>query len=109
MNNQTAIARKLRNNLTEAEKKLWYYLKDLHHQGVKFRRQQPIGNYFVDFVCLQYKLIIKVDGGQHFHNKNDKIRDNWLKQEGYKVLRYWNNEILENIDAVIEKILLNCK
>ncbi|HYV33543.1 MAG TPA: DUF559 domain-containing protein [Candidatus Limnocylindria bacterium] len=103
MNNQTTIARKLRNNLTEAEKKLWYYLRK-ESLGQKFRRQQAIGPYYVDFVSLDKKLIVEADGGQHFDSADDKARDEFLKKEGFTVLRFWNNEILENIEGVLTKI-----
>lgn len=66
MINQAEIARKLRKNLTETEKKLWYYLRSYRKQGIKFRRQHPLGPYFVDFVCLNKKLIVELDGGQHY-------------------------------------------
>lgn len=105
MNSKTAIARQLRNNLTEAEKKLWYYLRSYRKQGIKFRRQQPIGHYFPDFICLAYKLIIELDGGQHFESQADKIRDEWFRKEGFTVLRFWDNEVTENIEGVLEKIL----
>ncbi len=109
MNHRTILARELRNNLTEAEKKLWYYLKSYRKKGIKFRRQQPIGPYFPDFVCLDKKIIVELDGGQHFASKNDKIRDDWFKREGFIVLRFWNNEVLKNIEGVVSKILENCK
>ena len=103
MNPRTEIARKLRNNLTEAEKKLWYYLR-ANNLGEKIRRQQPIGPYFVDFVCLKKYLIIEIDGGQHNESAADRIRDNFLTKEGFRVLRFWNNEVLENTEAVLEQI-----
>ena len=103
--NLTGIARILRNNLTEAEKYLWYMLRSKNLKGLKFRRQQPIGKYIVDFVCFENKLIIEVDGGQHAtDNLSDTIRDKWLGNHGFHVLRFWNNEILENRSAVLEKI-----
>jgi very-short-patch-repair endonuclease len=103
MIDKTTIARKLRKNLTEEEKKLWYHLR-LRNLGVKFRRQVPIGKYIVDFACLNRKLIIEIDGGQHLENKKDSIRDDWLESKGFKVLRFWNNEVFENIESVLEKI-----
>lgn len=109
MSPKTVIARRLRNNLTGAEKKLWYYLRSYRKQGIKFRRQQPIGPYFPDFVCLAYKLIVELDGGQHFESRKDKIRDEWFKKEDYTVLRFWDNEIFENIEGVVEKVLKHCK
>lgn len=99
----TAAARKLRNNLTEAEKYLWYILR-AENLGDKFRRQALIGEYIVDFVCYEKKVIIEIDGGQHADSRNDKIRDEWLRMQGFTVLRFWNNEVLENREAVVEKI-----
>lgn len=99
----TPIARKLRNNLTDAEKHLWYVLR-ANNLGLKFRRQEPIGNYIVDFIYYEKKLIIEIDGGQHFDSTDDKIRDEWLRSQGFIVLRFWNNEVLENRDGAVEKI-----
>lgn len=97
-------AKELRNNLTEAEKYLWYVLR-VKNLGVKFRRQVIIGNYIVDFICFERRLIIELDGGQHADNKQDKIRDEWLEERGYRVLRFWNNEVLGNRGGVMEKIV----
>lgn len=101
---QTAIARKLRNNLTEAEKHLWYILR-AENLGYKFRRQAQIGNYFADFVCYEKKLIIEIDGGQHAESQKDKIREEWLTTQGFKVLRFWNNEVMGNREDVVQKII----
>jgi len=96
-------ARALRSNLTNAEKFLWQRLRLRQLDGRKFRRQRPVGPYIVDFVCLEVKLIIEVDGGQHSDNKvYDGKRDHWLKSQGYRVLRFWNNEVLSNIEGVME-------
>lgn len=100
----TSTARKLRNNLTDAESRLWYVLR-LNNIGVKFRRQVQIGNYIVDFVCFEKKLVLEIDGGQHANSPQDKQRDKWLESQGFKVLRFWNNEVLENRDGVVEKII----
>ena len=98
-------ARALRSNLTDAEQFLWQRLRYRQIEGHKFRRQRPVGPYIVDFVCLEVKLIIEVDGGQHSDNKTyDMVRDRWLEEEGYRVLRFWNNEVLKNIEGVIEII-----
>jgi len=78
-------------------------------QGLKFRRQQPIDNYIVDFVCFENRIIIEVDGGQHAAENNKDIeRDTYLQRNGFKVLRFWNNEVLRNIDGVLEVIRENC-
>jgi very-short-patch-repair endonuclease len=99
----TENARALRNNPTEAEKHLWYMLR-LKNLGVKFRRQSAIGCYIVDFVCFKKSLVIEIDGGQHANSEKDKIRDKWLKEEGFEVLRFWNHDVLKNREGVIEKI-----
>ena len=78
-------------------------------EGLKFRRQQPIDNYIVDFVCFENRLIIEVDGGQHAAESNkDRERDFYLQQFGFKVLRFWNNEVLQNTKAVLEIIREKC-
>ncbi len=104
------VSKKLRNNMAEAEKQLWYLLRERYLNGFKFRRQQPIGKYVADFVCFENKLVIEIDGGQHMESRiEDNKRDEWLRKEGYRVLRFWNNDILENREAVISKILEYCK
>jgi very-short-patch-repair endonuclease len=107
--NFTDRARKLRKNSTDAERLLWKYLKAKQIFGLKFRRQEQIGFYIVDFVCYEASLIVEADGGQHSVNReNDEERTNWLNTQGFKVLRLWNNEILTNIDGVLENILKEC-
>jgi len=96
--------RQLRKNMTEAEHVLWFRLRSHQVEGHKFRRQHPIGHYVVDFVCLERRLIVEVDGSQHMDNPNDEIRTRWLEREGYKVLRFWDNEVLMETDAVMEVI-----
>jgi very-short-patch-repair endonuclease len=90
--------------MTEAEKKLWYKIRN-KQLGVKFRRQQPIGRYIVDFVCFNQKPIIEIDGGHHFSSKKDKSRDLWFKNQERKILRFWNNTVLRNIDGVLHEII----
>ena len=102
------IAKILRRSQTDAEKLLWKHLKAKQMEGLKFRRQQPIGNYVIDFICLEQSLAIEVDGGQHADNKKDEERDVWLKAEGFKVLRFWNNEVFTNMKGVLEVIRENC-
>jgi very-short-patch-repair endonuclease len=88
---------------------LWYYLRAKRLCSLKFKRQQPIGNYIVDFVCLEKKIIIELDGSQHLQNEEyDKKRDDWLKGLGYQVLRFNNIEFFENKEAVVEFILEKC-
>jgi len=103
----THLARQLRKNQTSQEDKLWYWLRAKHFSSLKFRRQYLIGNYIVDFCCPKKKLVIEVDGGGHNEIrqiKADKVRDEWLRSQGFKVLRIWNNEIDENLDGVLEEI-----
>ena len=102
--NKIAIAQKLRNNSTDTEKYLWKYLRGRQLEEFKFRRQHPIGKYIVDFINLERKIIIEVDGGQHLENKKDKLRDKWLEEQGYEVLRFWDNEVITNIEGVMESI-----
>jgi very-short-patch-repair endonuclease len=97
-------ARKLRKNLTEAEQRLWRSLRLRQVAGVKFRRQQPVGPFIVDFVCFELRLIVEVDGGQHSENAYDESRSRWLETQGYAVVRFWNNEVLANTDAVLRSI-----
>ncbi len=77
--------------------------------GLKFRRQQPIGNYIVDFVCFENKLIIELDGSQHIDDKDkDNERDGWLNSQGFTVIRYWNNDVISNINGVLEHLVEVC-
>ena len=98
--------RELRNNPTDAERYLWSRLNRSQLCGCKFRRQQPIGKYIADFVCFEKNLIIELDGGQHSDTRiYDKARDKWLKDEGFVVLRFWNNEVMQNIDGVADVVM----
>jgi very-short-patch-repair endonuclease len=102
---QKTRARELRKNMTEAERTLWRHLRLRQFSGYKFRRQQPIGKYIVDFVCLEKKLIIEVDGGQHSEQIDyDYKRDGWLRKEGFRVLRFWDNQVLKETEVVKEVI-----
>jgi len=103
----TQRARNLRQQSTPAEKQLWRYLHGKKLEGTKFRRQQPIGKYIVDFVSFSHKLIIEVDGGHHAEPREqarDQQREAWLQEQGFTVLRFWNNEVLQNTEGVIETI-----
>ena len=100
----TQTARELRNNPTEAEKYLWYMLR-FKNLGVKFRRQAVIGSYIVDFVCFKKKVIIEADGGQHADSQADKVRDLWFREQGFKIIRFWNYDILGNRDGVLQRIV----
>ena len=97
--------RNLRRNSTEVERYLWRYLRRNQLEGFKFRRQQPIGRYIVDFVNFKRKIVIEVYGGQHaIGNTKDRKRDKWLREEGFEVLRFWDNDVLKNIEGVLEVI-----
>lgn len=99
---RTSLAQKLRRNQTEAEKKIWSLLRN-SQAGYKFRRQFPIDPYIVDFICVDKKLVIEIDGGQHTEEK-DQARDAFLKAKGYRILRFWNNEVLDNNEGVAQVI-----
>ena len=105
---QTIVnARALRKNQTPQESKLWYCLRSKRFQGFKFRRQFPVGPYIVDLCCFKEKLIIELDGGQHNESGSlayDATRDSFLRSQGYRVLRIWNNEVTNNLEGVLEKI-----
>ncbi|MEE8187916.1 MAG: endonuclease domain-containing protein [Kiloniellales bacterium] len=99
-------SRRLRRDATQAEKLLWSRLRDRQLGGAKFRRQNPLGPYVVDFFCLKLGLVIELDGGQHaVQAERDQRRDRWLESEGYRVLRFWNHEVMGNIDGVLQRIL----
>ena len=92
--------------MTDCEYRLWYYLRARRFQGCKFRRQVPLGPYIVDFLCEKSRLIVEVDGGQHAERvRHDAARSEWLVAQGYRVLRFWNNDVLENIEGVLETLL----
>jgi very-short-patch-repair endonuclease len=99
-------ARELRRDSTDAERRLWSALRDRGLRGYRFRRQHPIGHYIVDFACTQHRLIVEADGGQHADNEADRRRTASLEGEGWRVIRFWNNDALANTDGVVEAILL---
>src|SRR5690242_16569099 len=101
---KTERARRLRANSTKAELRLWRHLRARTLMGHKFVRQEPVGPYIVDFVCREQRLVIEVDGGQHATDKRDAIRDRWLAEHRYRVLRFWNNDVLGNTEGVLETI-----
>ena len=99
----------LRNNTTDVERLLWRRLRNSQLEGVKFRRQQPIEAYIVDFVSSGKKIVIELDGGQHSENSDyDKHKDACLSANGFTVLRFWNNDVIENIEGVLEVIRAHC-
>jgi very-short-patch-repair endonuclease len=109
MHDLISLSRTLRKRQTDAENLIWRHLRRKQVEGLRFRRQHPIGKYIVDFVCLEKQLILEIDGGQHaIEIDKDRDRDKWLLAEGYKILRFWNNEVFENLPGVLETIRLNC-
>jgi len=99
-------ARALRKNLTDAEKRLWRELRHVQLDGLKFRRQAPIGPFIGDFVCFERKLIVELDGGQHAERvAQDEARTTWLASQGFRVVRFWNCEVFEDLDAVLQVIV----
>jgi very-short-patch-repair endonuclease len=102
---QNRLQRGLRNSMTDAERRLWQCLRQRQMGGFKFRRQHPYGDYILDFVCLEAMLVIEVDGGQHMENQGlDAVRTASLNAAGFRVLRFWNNEVLQNTEIVKESI-----
>ncbi len=93
-------ARRLRRDFTEAERALWRILRDRRFAGFKFRRQVPFRNYILDFVCYESRVVVEVDGGQHADSSADQLRDKTLVREGFRVVRYWNNDVLSNPEGV---------
>ena len=104
MPDQREFASALRSNATDAERVLWQWLRSKQIEGMRFRRQHPIGRYFADFACVEAKLIVEVDGGQHNESTHDGLRDAWLSAEGWTVLRFWNSEVLGNLEGVLQAI-----
>jgi very-short-patch-repair endonuclease len=101
---KTDRSRRLRRSSTDAESRLWNRLRSRAIKGHKFVRQEPIGRYVVDFVCREQRLVIEVDGSQHADSPLDSVRDRWLHDHNYRVLRFWNNDVLLNIEGVLETI-----
>jgi very-short-patch-repair endonuclease len=98
---QRRRARELRSRMTDAERKLWFALRDRRFAGFKFRRQVPIGPFIADFVCFEARLVIEVDGGQHADSAQDRRRDRWLAANKFRVMRFWNNEVRPNLEGVM--------
>ena len=102
----TILARNLRRSQSDAERILWSRLRRSQLNGVRFRRQQPVGNYIVDFISFEKRIIIEIDGSQHIElTKNDRARTEYLVSRGYRVIRFWNTDIMQNIEGVIDEIL----
>jgi len=98
-------ARELRQNSTDAERRLWAALRHRRLRGYKFRRQHPIGKFIVDFACTKHQLVIEADGGQHDENAADDERTAYLERKGWRVIRFWNNDVLANTEGVVSTIL----
>jgi very-short-patch-repair endonuclease len=107
----TPVAKTLRKQTTETEQLLWKNLRAKRFAGLKFRRQQPIGPYIVDFVCFEKRVIVELDGGQHMLSskiRDDSTRDRWLREQGYRILRFWDNEAFTNTREVLDLIWIHC-
>jgi very-short-patch-repair endonuclease len=98
-------AKSMRSEMTDAERTLWMQLRAHRLDGLKFRRQTPIGRYIVDFVCHEHRLVIELDGGQHAESQHDTTRDRWLESKGYRILRFWNSDVFQNRGGVLETIV----
>ncbi|NIA05917.1 MAG: DUF559 domain-containing protein [Proteobacteria bacterium] len=98
------LARNLRKNQTEAEGKIWQRLRSRQVADCKFRRQHVIGAYIVDFFCLERRLVVEIDGGQHADSGADAERTHFFESQGFRVIRFWNNEVLNSLDEVVEEI-----
>jgi very-short-patch-repair endonuclease len=98
-------ARALRRNATDAERRMWGLLRDRRLNGIKFRRQVPIGPYVADFASIAHYLVVELDGGQHAESARDTRRDAFLRAKGWRVLRFWNNDVMVNREGVLESIL----
>jgi very-short-patch-repair endonuclease len=97
------FAKTMRHTPTDAEKTLWRELRARRFDDFKFKRQQPLGSYIVDFICFERRLIVEIDGGQH-NEPVDAERTNWLEQQGFRVARYWNNDVLNNLEGVLSDL-----
>ena len=98
-------ARALRRDSTDAERRLWAVLRDRRLAGYRFRRQYPVGDFVVDFACTKHNLVVEADGGQYSDNEADLRRTAFLQREGWRVVRFWNNDVLANTEGVVETIL----
>ena len=110
MTHNVVAAKRLRRTQTDAERLLWFRMRDRRLDGLKFKRQMPIYRYVVDFCCSEARLIVELDGGQHNVRKEaDAVRTKKLEELGYLVLRFWNNDVFDNIDGVLETIVSTAK
>ena len=95
----------MRHEATDAEAAMWHLLRDRRFSKLKFRRQVPFRNFILDFVCLEQKIVVEIDGSQHADSARDEGRDALLKSEGFQVIRYWNNDVLQRRNSVLEDLL----
>ena len=110
MTHKVVAAKRLRRNQTDAERLLWFRLRDRRLEGLKFKRQVPIYQFVVDFCCADARLMVKLDGGQHgVRQEADQARTKRLEELGYLVLRFWNNDVIDNLDGVLETIVSTTK
>ncbi len=105
----TGFGRRLRRDMTDAERALWWRLRYRQVDGCRFRRQHPIGPYIADFACLELTLVVELDGGQHADAATDRVRDAWLRRHGWDVMRFWNHDVLQQPVAVAEAVLLRLR
>jgi very-short-patch-repair endonuclease len=98
-------ARALRARMTDAERKLWFALRDRRFANFKFRRQAPVGPFIADFICYTTRVVVEVDGGQHADSSTDDRRDRWFAANDFLVLRFWNNDVLSSLEGVLTSIL----
>ena len=104
---QRENSRRLRQAMTDAERRVWSVLRQIQLDGLRFRSQFAIGRYIVDFICLEARIVVEVDGGQHnVQSEREAVRDAWLREQGFQVIHVWNNEVFENIEGVAEVIAL---
>ncbi|MBD9512483.1 endonuclease domain-containing protein [Pseudomonas sp. PDM22] len=103
---EVEFARQLRRRQTDAEFRLWGYLRDRRFLGLKFRRQVPSGRYVLDFYCHELRMAVELDGGQHLESAYDIERDAWLVEQGIRVVRFWNHDVLARTDVVLEALRL---
>ena len=101
----TGVARKLRNDMTDAERRLWSHLRASQLDGARFIRQLPIGDFVVDFACRSAWIAVELDGGQHADSPTDDARTQIIEAHGYRVIRFWNNDVLQNTDGVLTAIV----
>jgi len=99
------FARSLRRDMTEAEERLWHELRGRKLDGIKFRRQVPVGPYVADFLCAEALLIVEIDGSQHADSAHDRVRAAALGARGFRILRFWNDEVLREMDSVCDTII----